>query len=149
MPKRYFWNVSIPRSCSQIWTFSSGFALFWCLYFVPASFQKFLRPAVIQALGDALAATQRRDALFASKARQNDADLLLCRISLAGLAADVLNQLGSSGFAGSGFLVHLYSMKVAMNQKSSVTKTSNLSQRCRRQTRHLVPKSGTDYLCRG
>jgi hypothetical protein len=25
-------------------------------------------------------------------------------------------------------------MKVAMNQKSSVTKTSNLSQRCRRQT---------------
>lgn len=56
----------------------------------------------------------------ASNRDRSNADLLLRRISLPGLAADVLYQFLCSVFAASGFLVHLHSMKVTMNQKSSV-----------------------------
>ncbi|MFT7523444.1 MAG: hypothetical protein ACI92A_001303, partial [Candidatus Paceibacteria bacterium] len=38
-----------------------------------------------------------------------------------GLAANILYQLISRSFTGSGFLVHLHSLKVTMNQKSSVS----------------------------
>ncbi len=40
------------------------------------SLQKFLRPAVIQALGDALTAAKRGDALFAAQPFKDNADLL-------------------------------------------------------------------------
>jgi hypothetical protein len=36
------------------------------------------------------------------------------------IAADGFDQLVSRSFAGSGFLVHLHSLTVTMNQKSSV-----------------------------
>ena len=41
-----------------------------------ARFQKLFRPAVIQTLGDALAAAQGGDALLAAQARHHDPDLL-------------------------------------------------------------------------
>jgi hypothetical protein len=40
---------------------------------------------------------------------------------LPGFAADGFDQLGSRSFAGSGFLVHLHSLTVTMNQKSSIS----------------------------
>ena len=43
-----------------------------------ARFQKLFRPAVIQTLGDALAAAQGGDALLAAQARHHDPDLLGC-----------------------------------------------------------------------
>ena len=42
----------------------------------PAILQKFLRPAVIQALGDALTAAKRSDALFAAKPFKDNVDLV-------------------------------------------------------------------------
>ena len=52
-----------------------------------ARFEKFLRPAVIQTLGDAFMATQGGDAVLAAQARYHDPDLLLSLILLARLAA--------------------------------------------------------------
>ena len=57
-----------------------------------ARFKKFLRPAVIQTLGDAFMATQGSDALLAAQARYYDPDLLLSRILLDRLAANISNN---------------------------------------------------------
>ena len=59
--------------------------------FLPASKNSFV-PAVIQTLGDALAAAQGGDALLAAQARHHDPDLLLSRILLACLAANIPNR---------------------------------------------------------
>src|SRR5210317_1232373 len=92
-----------------------------------ARFKEFLRPRIIQALADALTAAESGNAFFAPQARQHDPDLLFGRILFARLAADAFDQLVSRVLRCSGFLVHLRSIMAAMNQKSSVTKTSNLS----------------------
>src|SRR6056297_1142821 len=65
-----------------------------------------------------------------AQAREHDPDLLFRRVMLARLALDPFDQLVSRVLRCSGFLVHLRSLVAAMNQKSSVTKTSNLSHRC-------------------
>lgn len=51
---------------------------------------------------------------------QDNADILVRKVGLAGLSADVLDQLVSRVLRRSGFLIHLRSLKAAMNQKSSV-----------------------------
>jgi len=48
-----------------------------------AGFKEFLRPAVVQAFCDALAAAQLRDRDFAAKAVENDSDFFFRRILLA------------------------------------------------------------------
>jgi hypothetical protein len=60
-----------------------------------AGFQKLLRPTVIQALGDALAAAQRGDALLAAKPFKDNADLLFRRMfaTRKGFAPPVLAML--------------------------------------------------------
>src|SRR6056297_3072118 len=95
-----------------------------------ARLEEFLRPSVIQALADPFTAAQRGDALLPAQAREHDPDLLFRRVMLARLALDPFDQLVSRVLRCSGFLVHLRSLVAAMNQKSSVTKTSNLSHRC-------------------
>src|SRR6056297_686296 len=94
-----------------------------------ACFQEFLRPRVVKALADAFTAAERGNTLFAAQACQHDPDLLFGRILFARLAADAFDQFVSRVLRCSGFLVHLRSLVAAMNQKSSVTKTSNLSLR--------------------
>jgi hypothetical protein len=58
-----------------------------------AGLEELLRPAVIQALGNALAPAQLSDAAFPSQAIQNDPDLLLSRILFACCPHDVLHNL--------------------------------------------------------
>ena len=58
-----------------------------------AGFQELLRPAVVQALGDAFAAAQLGDAVLAAQAIQHDADLLFGRVVLPRRPADVLDDL--------------------------------------------------------
>jgi hypothetical protein len=70
---------------------------------IDTGFQEFLRPVVIQALGDPLAPAKRRDRFLAAQAFQHDADLLLGRILLAGRRADVLDDLFRRRFPYPGF----------------------------------------------
>jgi hypothetical protein len=63
-----------------------------------ARFEEFLRPRVIQALGDALKAAKRGNALSAAQARQQDPDLLFGRILFAGVTADAFDQLSAESF---------------------------------------------------
>jgi hypothetical protein len=58
-----------------------------------ASFQELLGPAVVEALGDALAAAQLGDAHLAAQAVQHDADLLFGRVALARRPADALDDV--------------------------------------------------------
>jgi hypothetical protein len=58
-----------------------------------AGLQELLRPAVIAALGDALAAAQLGDRLLAAQAIQHDADLLFGRVALARRPADAFDEL--------------------------------------------------------
>src|SRR6056297_500251 len=95
-----------------------------------ARFKELLRPRVVKALADPLAAAQRGDALLTAQTSQHDPDLFISRVLLPGLALDPFDQLVGRVLRCSGFLVHLRSLVAAMNQKSSVTKTSNLSHRC-------------------
>ena len=95
-----------------------------------ARFEEFLRPRVIEALADPLPAAKCGNALLAAKSRQYNPELLFGRVVFPGLAAKAFNQLIGRVLRCSRFLVHLRYMMAAMNQKSSVTKTSNLSQRC-------------------
>src|SRR4029077_19769577 len=74
-----------------------------------ASFQKLLRPAVIEVLHDALAAAQLGDAVLAAKTGQEDADLLLRRKLSPGGAADLLHNLFRRFLHRPGFLSHLRS----------------------------------------
>src|SRR5216683_6483822 len=57
-----------------------------------AGFQELLRPAVIKPLGDTFPPAQLRNTGLATQAIQDDADLLLGRIVLAGRPPDVLHQ---------------------------------------------------------
>ena len=82
-----------------------------------------LGPAVIQALGNALAAAQLRDAVLALQAVQNDPDLLFRRILLARDPADVFDDLLAVALLASGFLSHLHSLVVTMSQKPSLIKS--------------------------
>jgi len=52
-----------------------------------SGFKKLFRPAVIQALGNAFLAAQGGNAFLASQSGQNDADLFLSRVMLAGFTA--------------------------------------------------------------
>src|SRR5512143_2513120 len=84
-----------------------------------AGFEKLLRPAVVQALGDAFTAAQLSDAGFSPQAVQHNADLLFRGILLAGRPTDVSDQpLRTRRWLG-GFLAHLHSFVVTMGQKSS------------------------------
>ena len=74
-----------------------------------ACFQELLRPAVIQALGDTFAATQRGDTFLTTQSFQDDADLLFGGILLARLAADIADRLLGGIFRRHQFLSHLRS----------------------------------------
>ena len=93
---------------------------------------------MVEALRNTLATAQPGDALFTTQARQDDPELLFSRLVLARFAFDTPDQLVSGILRCSGSLLHLRFLVASMNQKSSVTKTSNLSQRCRRQTPLLI-----------
>ena len=60
-----------------------------------------------------------RNARFAVKAIQHNADLFLGRILLAGRPTDVLHKPLGRQCLGSGFLSHLHSLAITMSQKSS------------------------------
>jgi hypothetical protein len=66
--------------------------------------QELLRPTVIEALRDAFAPAELRDAVLAAQAGEHDGDLLLRRVPLPGSTADVLHRLlgGRSGQRVSG-----------------------------------------------
>lgn len=57
-----------------------------------ASFQEFLRLAVVQALGNAHAAIEFGDDRFTTQSVEDNADLLLSRILLAGRPADIADK---------------------------------------------------------
>ena len=75
-----------------------------------AGFEEFLRPRVIKALSDPLAPAQLGDRMIASKAGQDDADLLLGRIPLPRRPANVLDML-LGRFFRPGFSSHLRYLK--------------------------------------
>src|SRR4051794_7115292 len=58
-----------------------------------SGFQEFLGPGVEEALRDCLAAAERGDALLAAQALEDDADLFLGGVVLAGRSADVTHNL--------------------------------------------------------
>ena len=58
-----------------------------------ASLKEFLRPTVIQALSDALAAAKLSDTVFAAQAFEYDSDLLFCRVMFARGPPDVFDNL--------------------------------------------------------
>jgi hypothetical protein len=58
-----------------------------------AGFQELLRPAVVEALGNAFATAQLRDRVLAAQAVEDDADLLFGGVTLARRSADVLDDL--------------------------------------------------------
>jgi hypothetical protein len=57
-----------------------------------APFQEVLRPTLIEAFRDAFPVAQRGDAVLAAPPLKDDANFLLHRILLAGLAPDVANE---------------------------------------------------------
>ena len=61
-----------------------------------ARFKKFLRPFVINALGNALTAAQLGDGFFTTQAIQYNTNLFFRRILLACCPADVLDRLRST-----------------------------------------------------
>jgi hypothetical protein len=58
----------------------------------PAGLQELLRPAVVQPFGDTFPSAELGNTGLATQAVQNDTDLLLSRIVLAGRPADVLHK---------------------------------------------------------
>jgi len=72
-----------------------------------ARLQKFLQPAVIQALGDRFLASKLSNSVLATKARQNDSDLLLRRMQFARRTPDIFHDLLSRRLRRLGFLHHL------------------------------------------
>ena len=58
-----------------------------------ASLEEFLRPDLIQDLGDVFLAAKLSNAVLAKKARQNNPDLLLRRMQFARRAPDILHGL--------------------------------------------------------
>src|ERR1019366_7318162 len=90
-----------------------------------ASFQELFRPVVIQALGNALAPAQLRDAVLTAKAVQHNTDLLLGRVLLARGSPNVLHDPLGRRLLVLGFLSHLHSLMVTMSQKSSLIQPAN------------------------
>jgi hypothetical protein len=76
-----------------------------------AGFKEFLGPSLVKALGDGLVAAQGRDALLAAQPFEDDADLVLGRVVLTGVTANVTHYIfgGRLGGGGGGFLAHLHS----------------------------------------
>lgn len=68
-----------------------------------AGLEKFLRPTVIQALGDPFLAAKLSNAVFATKAGKHNPDLLLRRMQFARRAPDVLHNLLGRGLRCHGF----------------------------------------------
>jgi hypothetical protein len=89
-----------------------------------ASFEEFLGPAIVQALGNAFATAQLGNAVLALQAVQHDPDFLLGRILFACRATDVFDDLLAMAPLGSGFLSHLHSLVVTMCQKPSLIKST-------------------------
>src|SRR5207344_1861936 len=85
-----------------------------------AGFEELLRPAVVEALGNAFAAAELGDRVFAAQAVQHDADLLLGGVTLARCPADALDDRFGRQVGGVGFLSHLRSLGATMSQKSSL-----------------------------
>jgi len=85
-----------------------------------AGLQELFRPAVVEPLGNAFAAAQLRDRVLAAQAVQNDADLFLCRVTLARRPPDAFDDLFGRQVGGVGFLSHLRSLGATMSQKSSL-----------------------------
>ena len=86
--------------------------------------QGFPGPAVIQALSDAFAAAQFRNAVLALQAVQHDPDLLFGRVLLARRTANVFDDLLTVALPGSGFLSLLHSLAATMCQKPSLIKST-------------------------
>ena len=87
------------------------------------SFEEFLRPGIVKAFGNTLAAAKRGDALFAPQTDRDDPDLLLSRIVFTYLAFDAPDQLVSGDPGCSGSLSHLRSIRASIKQDSSVAQT--------------------------
>src|SRR5690606_10072448 len=81
-----------------------------------AGFQKFLRPGVVEALGDPLLAAQLGNAVFATKTVQHDPDLVFrgkvppCR------PADVFDHMLGGAFAASRLRIHVRSFVLDENR---------------------------------
>jgi hypothetical protein len=89
-----------------------------------ASFQKLLRPAVVQAFGDTFAAAELGDGDFAAQTVEDDADLLLGRILFAGGPADLTSS--SDGVSGVLDFCRLPTVqRVTMSPKSSIPQAAN------------------------
>ena len=76
-----------------------------------SSFQKLLRPFVIDALGNAFTTAKFGNGLFATQPIKDNADLFFCRVLLACCPADVLDRLGPTGLTCLRFLSHLRSLR--------------------------------------
>src|SRR5262245_10931800 len=74
-----------------------------------AGFEELLGPAVVETLGNAFAATELGNRLFAAQAVQHDADLLFGRVAFAHRPADAFDDLLGRQGVGVGFLSHLRS----------------------------------------
>lgn len=85
------------------------------------SFRELLRPEVIKAFGNALAETQRRNAILSVQTGRDNTDILFGPVMFAGLAFDVPDQLLICVFLSSGFLCHLGLPIGSMNSNPSAT----------------------------
>lgn len=74
-----------------------------------ASLQELFRPAVVEALGNALATAEFGNAGFAAQPVEDDADFLLGGILLAGGPANISHEPLGPCFRGCGFLSHVHS----------------------------------------
>jgi hypothetical protein len=82
--------------------------------------QELLRPAVIEALRNTLPPAQLGNARLATQAVQDNPDLLLSRILLAGRPPNALHEPLGRSVGRTGFLSHLVSLTVTMSPKSSL-----------------------------
>ena len=85
-----------------------------------AGFEELLRPNIIKALGNALAATEVGDRVLAAQAIKDNPDLLFGRKRPTRRTLDILNHPFAAGRLGLyGFWSHLRSFVTAMRPKSS------------------------------
>ena len=95
-----------------------------------AGFQELLRPAVVQALGDALAAAQLGDACPRRAGLRARCGSCLRPNSACGSRGGCRARPARPALWRAGFLSHLHSSVVTMSQKSSVPQARVLSHRC-------------------
>jgi hypothetical protein len=93
-----------------------------------AGLQKSLRPAIVEALDDPLAAAQFGDTVLAAQTRKDDADLLLRGKLPPGSTADLFHYLFAGSFTGPDFCPICAPSMATMGQKSS--NPPFLSHRC-------------------